>query len=427
MRVERLKWQPVCGCVPSTRLPASRLENTKPPLFKRHRPDLPAALGGPHAVRHWLLVAPAFVVVCYQLGRGLGNTSYLLYWIAAVVLLLRGRDLRFPALPSFIFLGLLAWGTLSASLSINPDMAYRKWAQYALLGSSYFIVWRMVRSVEGFSIERALGMIGVAGVVSFAYFAARFLYLSGSPDFRPEVQLNGLVTAYLAPFVLYLLWRGCEGGCALILGVAYLMSLALLLVFSNSLTEVLALAAALAALAIVAIPSKRMLLLALGVAAPLFLVLIVLFDPSAQALFRAAGTGRDWFTILNELSSYRWQIWQQALATPPANPWLGVGPGNVESYPPVVVSETIKVRHLHNLLLDTWYEIGLVGLALYLLFYVTQARAAAAAGGNHPAPVRAVIYASIAAIVVAAMLEQSYRSFHAAMFLPFLFALYSRS
>lgn len=420
-----IKWRFVSWSVPSPGPSHSRVENTKPRPVE-HDPSTIAAAPGGHAVRYWLLVAPAFIVLGYQFGRGLGNTSYLLYWVMAVIFVVRGRQLSLPALPSFFFLALLAWGTLSASLSMAPDVAYRKWAQYALLGSTYFLVWRMVRSIEGFSIDRALRMIGVAGLVSFAYYAARFLYLSGTPGFRPEAQLHGLVTAYLTPFVLYLLWRGRPGRWGFVLGLAYLLSLAVLLVLSNSLTEVLALAAALATLSVLAIPSKRALLLALGVTVPLFIVLIALFDPSAQAVLRAAGSDRDWSTILNELSSYRWQIWQQALAAPPPNPWVGVGPGHVESYPPVIINETFKVRHLHNLLLDVWYEIGLVGIALYLLFYATQARGAWPTDGKHAALPWAVMNASTAAIIIAAMLEQSYRSFHVAMFLPFLLALYSR-
>jgi O-antigen ligase len=132
------------------------------------------------------------------------------------------------------------------------------------------------------------------------------------------------------------------------------------------------------------------------------------------------------FEVLNQLSSYRTYIWHKAIAIPPPNQWLGVGPSNVSSYPPVVVEGIVTVRHLHNLFLDCWYEIGVVGLALYVLFYAAQVRAMKLVSANRSALQQGVMYAAVAGVFVASMLEQSYASVYVAMFVPFLFALYSR-
>lgn len=378
---------------------------------------------GGNGLLYWLLIAPAVIVFFYQLGRGLGNTGYVLYWITALVLLVRQRNFDLPAAASILFAALLAWGTLSAALSVDSHSAYGKWAQYALLGTGYFISWRLVRHIPEFSLERALKMIGIVGLISFVHYAGRYLVLSMSPDFQPELQVHGLVPAYLSPFTLYFLWQSVPGGRGLALSLAYLISLVLLLVFSNSLTEVLTLAAALGVMVFFVVPNKRVLMLALGGVAVLFAALILLFDPAGSVLEHAKGSNGNWFAVLSELSSYRTLIWYKALTIPPPNQWLGVGPGNVGLYPPVVITETYKVGHLHNLILDAWYEIGLVGLVVYLAFYWAQHHAVKTGGLS--APQRGLMYAAVAGILVAAMLEQSYRSVHVSLFVPFLLALYS--
>ena len=382
---------------------------------------------GPYALRYFLLLAPVFVDLLYQVGRGLGNTSYVLYWVTAVVVLARTRNLAFPPVALALYLALLAWGTLSAALSINPDGAYGKWAQYALLGTSYFITWALVRTIPEFSLERAIRMIGIAGLLGFAYYAAQFLILSRSPDFHPEYQVHGLVPAYLAPFALYFLWQTFKGQPRVVLSLVYLVSLTLLLVFSNSLTEVVTLAGALAVLVFFVVPNKRLLMLALGGTVIVFIGLILAFDPAGHVVSQAEHTHEDWFTFLNQLSSFRTQLWYQAITIPPPNQWLGVGPSNVGLYPPVVITPTYKVGHLHNLLLDCWYELGVVGLTLYVMFYGAQIRPIKADAAKLFSRQYGVMYAAVAGIFVATMLEQSYRSIHAALFVPFLFAVYGRN
>jgi O-antigen ligase len=63
-------------------------------------------------------------------------------------------------------------------------------------------------------------------------------------------------------------------------------------------------------------------------------------------------------------------LWRQALQHPPARPWLGVGIGN-GSHAGEVLRFKIgegwhEVKHLHNFLLDAWYETGLLGLSVLL-------------------------------------------------------------
>jgi teichuronic acid biosynthesis protein TuaE len=383
------------------------------------------ALFGAHNYRYWLLVAPVIALFLSQITRGLGNAAYVLYWISAAVLITRQRSFVFPASPLFLYLALLAWGALSAALSVDPHSAYGRWAKYALLGSSYFITWWLVRRIPEFSLDRVLRMIGVVGLASFAFYAVDFLVLFWSPNFQPDIQVHGLVPAYLSPFTLYLLRQTVKGHRGLALTVAYLAGLILLLASSNSLTEVFTLAAALVVLGFFFFPEGRMLKLSLGSLALLLLALILMFDATGSVLSRAYHSNESWFEVLNQLSSYRTYIWHKAITIPPPNQWLGVGPSNVSLYPPVVVEGIVTVRHLHNVFLDCWYEIGVVGLTLFVLLYVAEMHAMKPGIANRSALQRGAMYAAVAGVFVASMLEQSYGSLHVAMFVPFLFALYS--
>ncbi len=380
---------------------------------------------GEHRFLYWLLIAPVIVLFLYQLGRGLGNTGYVLYWATAFALIVRQRNFEFPTPPLILFAALLAWGTVSAALSIDPHSAYGKWAKYALLGSSYFITWWLVRRIPEFSLERSIKMIGMVGMVSFAFYAVDFLVLFRSPDFQPDIQVHGLVPAYLSPFTFYLLRQTITGRRGLAVSVGYFSSLTLLLVSSNSLTEVFTIAAALAALSFFIFRKGRMLKWLLGCLALLLLALILIFDATGSILSRAYRSDEGWFEVLNQLSSYRTYIWHKAITIPPPNQWLGVGPSNVALYPPVVVEGIVTVGHLHNILLDCWYEIGVVGLTLYVMFYAAQMHAMKPGIANRSALQQGVMYAAVAGVFVASLLEQSYSSPHVAMFVPFLFALYS--
>jgi O-antigen ligase len=390
------------------------------------RTGVAGVLFGEHSVLYWFLIAPAIALFSYQITRGLGNTVYVLYWVSALVLIIRQRNFVFPAFPLLLYAALLAWGALSAALSVDPHAAYGRWAKYALLSSSYFITWWFVRRIPQFRLDRVLGMIGMVGLASFIYYAAEFLILSRSPNFQPDMQVHGLVPACLSPFTLYLLRQTIRGRRGVAVNVGYLSSLTLLLASSNSLTEVFALAAALVVLGFFIFPEGRMLRLSLGILALLLLALILMFDTTGSVLSRAYDSDESLFEVLNQLSSYRTYIWHKAIAIPPPNQWLGVGPSNVSSYPPVVVEGIVTVRHLHNLFLDCWYEIGVVGLALYVLFYAAQVRAMKLVSANRSALQQGVMYAAVAGVFVASMLEQSYASVYVAMFVPFLFALYSR-
>lgn len=86
--------------------------------------------------------------------------------------------------------------------------------------------------------------------------------------------------------------------------------------------------------------------------------------------FRDVSTEQSTIEILDTFSSGRTVLWRQALASPPENFLTGVGMGNVRYYENVITIDGVKVRHLHNFILDCWYETGFLGLAALFACYI---------------------------------------------------------
>lgn len=376
----------------------------------------------------WLLLTPAVVPFCYQIGRGLGNISLVLTLLALLAMAVRFRasaaSIRWRG-AGLLWLVLLASGGLSAAWSIAPAEAGSDWFRYALTGSVFFLVVVLMRRFAFDRIDGLMQLIGWVGLISFLWLLGHTALTYGTPGFQPQNHIRGLVPAYLAPFVLYLIAQRATVMLRTGLMLAYGSLLAWLLVQANSLTEVLAFAAAVLTLVLLRLGSWRM---RLGLAVALlagFVALILAFDPVGRVIAEQesseAPQSTDWVALADKLSSQRTLIWRQALAVPPPNPWLGVGAGNVWQYPPVRMGDKGAVKHLHNLFVDMWYEIGLLGLGLFLAYAAVQF----VGGGQRERDpeIRVTLLASMAAILTAGMLEQHFRSHHFALFLPYLFAL----
>lgn len=68
---------------------------------------------------------------------------------------------------------------------------------------------------------------------------------------------------------------------------------------------------------------------------------------------------------LDAFTAGRTALWRQALEHPPKRLWLGVGLGNGRYATEILHFELggvhTQVQHLHNFLMDVWYETGILG------------------------------------------------------------------
>jgi O-antigen ligase len=119
-------------------------------------------------------------------------------------------------------------------------------------------------------------------------------------------------------------------------------------------------------------------------------------------------------TTLNRSSSFRLELWSNAIRHPPENLLLGAGLGNTpNSLLAVNTATSANLRHLHNFVLDTWHETGLLGLTMLMAWLVYLIRATFEAWQHAPVRVRTALgglLGASAAILTSALLSFSYGS-----------------
>jgi O-antigen ligase len=211
------------------------------------------------------------------------------------------------------------------------------------------------RLLDGMAVFGALTLAGL-----YLLLPWYLLGLSGQP-FDHETQLREDNLPFLTPFLLAWLWRRgplrwryitmvsvvalVMGYVALAEGRAALLGLiAALMVFSS-------------------------LILGWRLRWTALLVLLVLSIAIAVNTRPFLKMELDPEQPLDAFTAGRTALWRQALAHPPPRPWLGIGMGNGAYAGEEVLSFELdshnhQVKHLHNFVLDAWYETGLLGVSL---------------------------------------------------------------
>lgn len=100
--------------------------------------------------------------------------------------------------------------------------------------------------------------------------------------------------------------------------------------------------------------------------------------------------GLDWL-VLSETSksaSYRLQYWHATLAMIADHPWLGVGPGNFQSYYSQykLPQASEMIADPHNFVLELWATSGLVGLLPFVAILASLLRRGEPSAAREPLP-----------------------------------------
>lgn len=362
----------------------------------------------------WLL--PAWLPLAQVGGRGAFNTLSGLYFLWALLSLRPGpvdrRNLAFFALYG-LMLGLWA---LSLTQATDPQKGGYELLRFAQLSLTGLFTVMVLRDAPGRFRHLADAMAWGALAVIVALYLQLPYYLFVL-DFDPTQQLREDNLPWLLPFLLLAVSSGPR---ARRLAAAAITAFAVYIALSQGRAALLALLAALGVFAVLGFRVRTRYLLATGAA------LLALGIVLGQRFFRGVFSfGLD-FDTLDRFTSGRATIWWRAIHTPPDNPWLGVGLGNVSDHVDVLRVGEETVKHLHNFVLDAWFETGLLGLTALLALIggvlVRAYRAWPALDETHRR-IAAAALAGIAALLTAGLFSFSYTSRQFAVYLFVMFAI----
>ncbi len=382
-------------------------------------------LEGPYL--RWGYLLPCGLPVAQVLGRAVFTALLVLYWLWALVVYRRPE--RFDRRLVLVFAALLTAFALGIPGALDPLRGTREWLKFAAEASVWMFTYAAIERVPG-GLDRLVKTLGFATIAMLGVLYGKLLWQLPSPDFSPTRMLQEDGLAFLTPFALYTLLstggRAGRWGAALCLGAAgYYILLA------QGRAALVGLAAAVYVFAWLAEGWRAR--TALAVTVVLFVTAVM---TQGDVLLRGAALRSTLSGATDQLSAGRTLIWRQALASPPRQLFVGVGLGNIALHERVLTVDLgperapIVVKHLHNFVLDCWYETGLIGVGavfLWLGVFFTRGalhwRLAAPSGRTAPG----TLLAGSFAIIAAGLFSFSYLSKPFAVYLPlFLGALVAR-
>lgn len=351
-------------------------------------------------------------------GRAVFNIVFDVFVLIALVTIT--VSWRLPKAQTGLFIALHLSIFLSLVLTHNLSSLYSSWLKYAVETSAFFILLYYLRN-KVVATERVFNWLGGIGaltvVVALLVMLVQWMI---EPNIAFAVgKVNKDVLPWLIPFAIPWVYQQAKPQFRW-LAVLGLIATALFVgIGTQGRTAILATALATSVLFVLYFRIKFwkvalvLTLVAGSVAAIMPNVLRGALDvPAAQ--------------VLDRLTSGRAVLWRQAIQHPPENPWIGIGFANKEGKAVVTYIGDEKVKHLHNLFMDCWYEIGYLGLAVFMLWmgYHWWLLLRISRNGNDVEKKQAAILgASIVAMLVEGMFAVSMNSRMFAVYLCLIFAL----
>ena len=310
----------------------------------------------------WLL--PALLPLAELGGRGLYNTLVSLYGVWGLLGLWSRRQRLDPVVTLFY---LLVLGVFLAGIpgAMSAGESMRLWPGFLASSLSLLLVqaalWESPDALD--RLLRAVALVGVSVLIGLYGLALYYrLGFAGRP-FDPGLQLQEDNLPFLLPFLLAWIWWRDENIRRRYGGMAAAVAIVLAYVaLSEGRAALLGLLVGLIVFGKLVLGWRWRWIAALAAAV---LAAAIVLNPGP---FRKMNL--DPARPLDAFTAGRTALWRQALAHPPQRPWLGVGLGNGHRAAEILSFELngqkIQVHHLHNFLLEAWYETGILGVGALL-------------------------------------------------------------
>ena len=365
----------------------------------------------------WAL--PAALPLAQIVGRAAFTVLGMVYLVWAATALY-GRRCSFdrPIMAAYLLL-VLAY-VLAVPLAAEPLRLLEDYAIFVVFSLVPFFTLASLAYVES-GQRRLIDVYAWVAALAVVLLYALLARGMSQPKFVPEHFMREDNLPFLAPFLVYGLRRRYAGTRGWWFAGAAAASMLAYVLMSHGRAALVGLIVGMAAYAyfVLGQPLRRISLIAVA------LLGMAVFARGEQFIerLRHATTMED---SIDTLSSTRTAMWRNALANPPENIWIGVGIGNASSSTKVfsvVVNrqEQRASKHLHNFLLDCWYETGVIGLGALLLWLGVLLHRALSNWQHSLADEKAqlgVLLSASFAIIANALFSYSYLSKQFVIYLP---------
>lgn len=367
-------------------------------------------------------------------GRALFNVIAGVYFLWGLIALIGSRvTVKRPILVLYVLL--ITAMAMSAFGAVDSERALRKTAEFLAHSMAFFFTLMVLQT--GLSrVEKLVKTYAIACAALVIVLYLQLLYLMPGVPFEPTLVMKEDNLPFLTPMLLYFVYVSVAN-----LRVRHLVIIAVMVVIAIY----VGMSEGRAALLGLVVAGYGTILLALrrrwyeAALVGMVLVLITMLAGSLSfdrhAFDDVEIRGESWSERIDRFSSYRISLWKQAMDNPPKNTLLGVGMGNARYVD--VVMETrygTQMRHLHNFVLDAWYETGAVGVTLLIALLLLLFRAGYLAFKKLKPPheqYAGIFLSSGTAILAAGLLSFSYGSRQFSLYLFVIlagaYALYQRA
>jgi len=370
---------------------------------------------------NWGWLIPAVLPLTQLGGRALFNLVILIYFIwGAVVFIYEKTPLNKRYL--FLFCMLLISYSLSIPLAADPYRALHKWINYFVMASVFPITWMVLEKQGEAAAQHMVKWLALLGMAMVVVAYGQLIYLLLQSGFTPTQQLKEDSMPYLLPFIL-LFFSRIKNIEVRWLGIITATSAILLYVFlSEGRAAQLAVAFALFLYFIAALDIRWYIACLIS-----FACILVVALGNLETFVQLSGSEQGIYDVMNRFTSFRWELWDHALTHAPDWNLIGYGMGNIRYIDEIVtLSSGSKVAHLHNFILDLWFETGWLGLIAFLTFITSIISAAAKRLASIQFEKRMIAGAALAgsgAILLAGLFSFSYNSRQFGVYLMLCLAL----
>jgi O-antigen ligase len=290
------------------------------------------------------------------------------------------------------------------------------------MASVFPITWMVLEKQGEIAAQRLVKWVALLGIAMVVVAYGQLFYLLQQPDFTPIQQLKEDSMPYLLPFILLFINRLTNTKLRW-LGIITASSVILFYIFlSEGRAAQLAAVFALFLFFVIALNVRWYAALLTCMACMLAVIL-----GNLETFVQLSGSEQGIYDVMNQFTSYRWELWDNALTHAPGWNLIGYGMGNIRYIDQIVTfASGSKVAHVHNFILDLWLETGWFGLIAFLLFITSIISAAVNRFATLQFEKRMIVGAALAgsgAILLAGLFSFSYNSKQFGVYLMLCLAL----